>query len=108
MKKFNPYAVTDKVTFQNVDKELTLYIRSDAATLVLGLKNVQDRLTAIRDDSPEEDRKAAALLFADTLFGYDQGAKLVDFYGDPLAVITVCGMYFKDRLAKIITKAQKR
>ena len=107
MKKFNPYAISDKVAFQNVDKEITMYVRSDAASLVLGLKNVQDRLTAIRDDSPEEDRRSAALLFADTLFGYDQGAKLVDFYDDPLAVITVCGMYFK-RLAKKITKAQKR
>lgn len=106
--KINPYQVSDKITFQCVDKEITLLVRSDAASLVLGLKNANERLTALRDDSPLEDRKEAARMFAATLFGTDQADKLCEFYDDPLAVITACGMYFKERLAKKITKAQKK
>ena len=107
-KEINPFSVSDKVTFRNVDKTMTLTVRSDAGMLVLGLKRVNEKLSGITDDSPEDERKEAARFFADTLFGKEQGEKLFDFYGDPVAVITACGMYFRERLSKKITKAQKK
>lgn len=107
-KDITPYSVEDKVTFRNVDKTLTLYVRGDAASFVVGLKKAQEKLTEITDDSDECERVNTARFFARTLFGDEQGDQLVDFYNEPLAVITVCGMYFKDRLAKKITKAQKK
>lgn len=107
-KDITPYSVEDKVTFRNVDKTLTLYVRGDAASFVVGLKKAQEKLTEITDDSDECERVNTARFFARTLFGEEQGDQLVDFYNEPLSVITVCGMYFKDRLAKKITKAQKK
>jgi hypothetical protein len=107
-KDITPYSVEDKVTFRNVDKTMTLYVRGDAASFVVGLKKAQEKLTEITDDSDECERVNTARFFARTLFGEEQGDQLVDFYNEPLAVITVCGMYFKDRLAKKITKAQKK
>ena len=107
-KVITPYSVEDKVTFKNVDKTITLYVRGDAASFVVGLKKAQEKLNEINDESDECQRVNAARFFARTLFGDEQGDKLVDFYNEPLAVITVCGMYFKNRLAKKITKAQKK
>lgn len=106
--EISPYEVEDKVTFRNVDKTLTLYVRGDAASFVVGLKKAQDRLAEITSESDESEREDCARFFARTLFGDEQGDKLVEFYGEPLAVITVCGMYFKERLSKKITKAQKK
>ena len=37
-KEINPYPVSDKVTFRNVDKTLKLTVRADASSLVIGLK----------------------------------------------------------------------
>ena len=107
-KEISPYTVEDKATFRNVDKTLTLYVRGDAGSFVVGLKKAQDKLKEITDESDECEKVNCARFFAQTLFGEEQGDKLVDFYGDPLAVITVCGIYFKDHLAKKITKAQKK
>ena len=106
--EISPYQVEDKVTFRNVDKTLTMYVRGDAASFVVGLKKAQDRLAEITSESDESERENCARFFARTLFGDEQGDKLVEFYNEPLAVITVCGMYFKDRLSKKITKAQKK
>ena len=106
--EISPYGVEDKVTFRNVDKTLTLYVRGDAASFVVGLKKAQDKLAEITSESDESERENCARFFARTLFGDEQGDKLVEFYNEPLAVITVCGMYFKDRLSKKITKAQKK
>ena len=108
MNEINPYSVSDKVTFRTVDKTLTLYVRGDAASFVVGLKKAQDKLKEITDESDECERVNAARFFARTLFGEEQGDKLVDFYNEPLTIISVCGMYFEKRLAKKITKAQKR
>ena len=106
--EISPYGVEDKVTFRNVDKTLTLYVRGDAASFVVGLKKAQDKLAEITSESDESERENCARFFARTLFGDEQGDKLVEFYCEPLAVITVCGMYFKERLSKKITKAQKK
>lgn len=108
-KEINPYSVSDKVTFRNVDKTLTLYVRAaDVAPIVVGLKNAQERLKGLTNETPEDKRTAATLAFAGAIFGADQARQLLDFYGEPLTVLTVCGQYFKERLGKKITKAQKR
>jgi hypothetical protein len=106
--EINPYSVSDKVTFRNVDKTLTLTVRGDASSLVIGLKKANDKLSSLTDDTPEKERAEAARLFASTIFGQEQGDSLCRFYADQLAVINACGMYFKERLGKKITKAQKR
>ena len=106
--EINPYTVADKVTFRNVDKTLTLYVRSNAPAMVVALKQAQDKLKELRDDADECERINAARFFARSVFGEEQGDQLVDFYNEPLAIISVMGMYFDKRLKKKITKAQKK
>lgn len=107
-KEINPYAVSDKVVFRNVDKTLTLYVRADATAMVVGLKQAQEKLNALTDGSDECQRVNAARYFARAVFGDDQGDKLVDFYNEPLAVVSAVGQYFDKQLKYKITKAQKR
>lgn len=106
--EITPYAVEDKVIFRNVDQTLPLYVRSDAAGLVVRLKEAQEKLKDIDDKSDECQRMNTARFFAKAIFGEEQADRLIDFYNDPLAVITVCGKYFESRLGKKITKAQKK
>lgn len=107
-KEITPYSVEDKAVFRNVDKTLTLYVRGDSAGLVVKLKNAQEKLKGVSDDSDECERVNAARYFARAIFGDDQGDQLVDFYNDPLAIISACGIYFEKQLRKKITKAQKK
>lgn len=107
-KEINPYSVSDKVTFRNVDKTLTLYVRTDATSLIVGLKQAQEKLKSITDESDECENVNTARYFAKTVFGEDQANQLMEFYNEPLAVIAAVGMYFEKQLAKKITKAQKK
>ena len=107
-KEINPYSVADKVTFRNVDKTIELYVRADAGTLIMGLKEAQEKLKGLTDQSEECERVNAARFFAKSVFGEEQADKLVDFYNDPLAIITAVGMYFDQRLKKLIARAQKK
>lgn len=107
-KEINPFSVSDKVTFRNVDKTITLFVRTGVSPLVIGLKQSQEKLKELNDDSDECQKVNAARFFAKTIFGDEQADKLLDFYGEPLAVIAAVGMYFDQRLKKIITKAQKK
>ena len=53
--------------------------------------------------------KEIAEYFAAVIFGKEQAAQLMAFYADdPGCVITVCGRYFKERLAGKINKAQRK
>lgn len=108
-REINPFPVSDKVTFRNVDDTFTAIVRSDASSLVINLKKVNERLAGMTDETPEEERLSAARFFADTLFGKDQGGAFCEFYNnDPLTIINACGIYFRERLGKKITKAQKK
>lgn len=107
-KEINPYSVADKVTFRNVDKTLELYVRSNATTLVVNLKQAQEKLKGLSDESEECEKVNSARFFAKAIFGEEQADKLVDFYNDPLAVISAVGMYFDQQLKKKIVKAQKK
>ncbi len=106
-KEINPYPVSDKVTFRNIDKTITLTVRGEASSFVSGLKIAQVKISELNDESSECEQINAARYFAKVIFGEEQANQLVDFYNDPLTVITACGMYFQDRLSKKITKAQK-
>ena len=107
-KEINPVAVSDKVTFRNVDKTLTLYVRTGVSAVIVGLKQAQEKLKELNDESDECQKRNAARLFASVIFGDDQADQLLEFYGEPMAAIAATGMYFDQRLKKIITKAQKK
>ena len=107
-KEINPFAVSDKVTFRNVDKTLTLTVRTGVSPIVIGLKQAQEKLKALTDESDECEKVNAARFFAKVIFGETQADQLVDFYEEPMAVIAATGLYFDQRLKKIITKAQKK
>ena len=106
--EINPFPVHDRVTFRNGEGELTLEVKADASMMVSNLNKAQKRLSVLEDDTEEEEQKSVAKFFAAVIFGEEQAEKLMDFYKEPLTVITVCGKYFQERLGKIITKAQKR
>ena len=78
--------------------------------LVAGLSKAQEKLTELtKGDPTEEEMKAAAEYFAAVIFGKEQAKKIMEFYADdPGCVISVCGQYFKDRLAGKISKIQKK
>lgn len=103
----NPFPVSDKVIFRNVDETLTLTVRADASQLVTGIRRIQLRLESMNEDTPEKERIDLARLFATTIFGEKQGEELCRFYGnEPLSILNACGIYFRERLGKKITKAQ--
>lgn len=107
-KKINPYDVSDKVTFQNVDKELTLYVKTSAGSIVMGLNQATEKIKELTNDSDECQKINAARFFASVIFGEEQADQLIDFYNDPMAVISAIGLYFNQQLKHKITKAQKR
>ena len=86
---------------------ITLTVKGEASSFVSGLKIAQVKISELNDESSECEQFNAARYFAKVIFGEEQANQLVDFYNDPLTVITACGMYFQDRLSKKITKAQK-
>ena len=104
-KEINPYTVSCKAVFRNVDKTLVLYVRSDAPTLMAGLKRSAEKLGAAAGKT--EDQAEAARYFARAVFGED-GDRLMEFYPEPQAVIAAVGMFFDRQLKKLITKAQKK
>jgi hypothetical protein len=107
-KEINPFPISDKATFRNGDKTITLTVRREATSLIQNLKAVTNRLQGVTEETPLEEQREIALAFASCIFGEEQAQKLIGFYNDnPLATITACGMYFRGRLCKQITKAQK-
>ena len=51
--EINPYSVSDKVTFRNVDKTLNLTVRADAGRLVAGLKKANASISELTEESNE-------------------------------------------------------
>lgn len=101
--------VHDTVTVREGDEKITLTVNGDAMRMVAGLNKAQAKMKDLKDDSPDDVVKEVAEYFAAVIFGKEQAAALMAFYADdPGCVITVCGQYFKNRLAGKITAAQKR
>ena len=103
--------VHDTITIKENDEELKLTVNADPMRLVAGLNNAQKKLTELtkNKDATDEETLDAAKYFASTIFGPEQAEKLLAFYAnDPGCVITVCGQYFRQRLANLIAKQQKK
>ena len=101
--------VHDTVVIREGEEKLTLTVNGDAMRIVAGLNRVNEKLGKINESTPDADVIAAAEYFAAVIFGNEQAAKLLAFYADdPGCVITVCGRYFKERLAGKITKVQQK
>lgn len=103
--------VHDTIYVREGSEELKLVVNSDSQMLVAGLNKAQKKLSEITDeaDLDGEEIKETALYFASVIFGPEQARQLMTFYADdPASVITVCGQYFKGRLAQKILKVQKK
>jgi hypothetical protein len=107
--EINPFNITDKVTFRNIDRTVNLTVRADAMALVRGLTQVNATLSGMTSDTPEEEQRSIAHAYAAVIFGAAQADALVDLYDrDPVHIIQACNMYFTSRLAPKLTKIQKR
>ena len=101
--------VHDSVVIREGDESLKLTVNGDAMRIVAGLNKAQQKLKELTEDATDEQVKEAAEYFSAVIFGKEQAAKIMAFYADdPACVISVCGQYFKDRLAGKITKIQKK
>lgn len=101
--------VHDRVVIREGEEKLTLTVNGDAMRMVAGLNKAQAKMREITEESPDEAVRDAGEYFAAVIFGKEQAEKLMAFYADdPGSVISVCGKYFRERLADKITAVQKR
>lgn len=101
--------VRDHIVIREGTDELKLMVDADPRIVVKALQRAQKALNAIKDESTEAEQVNAAKTLSTAIFGEDQTQKLFAFYNNnPACVATVCGEYFEKRLAKKITRAQKR
>ena len=101
--------VHDFVRIKEGGETLELTVNGDSFRMVAGLNKAQAKMKALNDESTDEEIKDAAEYFATVIFGQEQAKKLIAFYGeDPGCVITVCGNYFRERLAGKISAVQKK
>ena len=101
--------VHDTVVVTEGGEKLTLTVNGDSMRMVGGLNKAQAKMKELSEESTDEEVKEVAKYFASVIFGVEQAEKLMHFYADdPGCVISVCGQYFRDRLAGKITKVQKK
>lgn len=101
--------VHDTVIIREGDEKLVLTVNGDSMRMVGGLNKAQQKMKALTDETPDNEVKDAAEYFATVIFGKEQAGQLLKFYADdPASVISVCGKYFKERLAEKISKVQKK
>lgn len=101
--------VHDYIVIREGDERLPLTVDGDAQRMVVGLNKARAKMTEMNNESSEEDVKETAKYFASVIFGNEQAAKLMEFYNDdPGCVISVCGQYFRNRLAERIAKVQRK
>jgi hypothetical protein len=101
--------VHDRVRIVEGGERLELRVEGDARRMVSGLNEAQRRMRGLTEASAKEEQKSAALYFAGVIFGEEQAKALMEFYHDDAAcTINVCGMYFSERLAKLIETAQRK
>ena len=101
--------VHDAVTIKEGDETLKLTVNGDSMRMVAGLNKAQKKMLELDDNATDEQVKECAEYFAAVIFGKEQAAQLMAFYADdPGCVISVCGQYFKNRLAGKIAAVQKK
>ena len=109
MYKITLNRVHDTVLINEGNDKLKLNVDGDPMRMVAGLSQAQKLMQGLNDETSAEESRKAALFFAACIFGQEQAEHLLAFYHDDAAcVIGVCGQYFKNRLNKLITKAQKK
>ena len=103
------FRVHDTVRIRENGESLTLKVDADPMRLTAGLNEARKRLQGINEESDDVEQLAAAMYFAQTVFGEEQAAKLAELYNnDPTAIVNIVGQYFSQRLSKLIKKAQIR
>ena len=103
------HRVHDTVRVREGGETLTLRVDGDAMRMVAGMNDAQARLKTLTSTTPQDAQREIALFFASVIFGDQQAEALFDFYrNDAICVISVCGRYFNDRLARLIKKAQTK
>lgn len=101
--------VHDVVTIKEGDESVKLTVNGDSMRMVAGLNKAQKKMLELDDNATDEQVKECAEYFAAVIFGKEQAAQLMAFYADdPGCVISVCGQYFKNRLAGKIAAVQKK
>lgn len=101
--------VHDTVKIKEGKDAIVLQVNGDAMRMVAGLNKAQAKMKELSDESTDEQVMETAEYFAAVIFGQEQARKLMDFYAnDPGCVITVCGSYFRERLAGKISAVQKK
>lgn len=101
--------VHDTVTVKEGGQKITLTVNGDAMRMVAGLTKAQQRMKDMTEETLDDEVRDVARYFAAVIFGKDQAEQLMAFYADdPACVISVCGRYFKERLAGKISEVQKR
>lgn len=101
--------VHDVVTIKEGDESVKLTVNGDSMRMVAGLNKAQKKMLELDDNATDEQVKEVAEYFAAVIFGKEQAAQLMAFYADdPGCVISVCGQYFKNRLAGKIAAVQKK
>lgn len=106
------HRVRDHITIREGNDTLQLTVDSDPNMLIRGVRMAQKTLQQLQEEDNEELKETAAKQLSEAIFGKEQAARLLDFYGGSYeCVITICGIYFGDQkngLGKKITKAQKK
>ena len=101
--------VHDEIVIREGNDKIKLTVNGDPMYMVGGLNKAQKKMIELKDDSPDEEVIDCARYFASVVFGNEQAEQLLKFYAnDPACVISVCGKYFKERLAGKIAKVQKK
>lgn len=99
--------VRDKIDFAEGGERLTLFVDDDAPRLVIGITAAQKQIAELPSEPTEDDLKSAATAFARAMFGPEQAQKIVSFYHENyIAVLSICGKYFTERLSKKIAEKQ--
>lgn len=104
--------VRDKVTIKEGEETITLFVDCDVTGIVNKLRNAKDMIDSLKENTGEDQKKAASMSFAVAIFGEAQAEKLLTFYhGNYGCVVEICGIYFEDKkhgLARKIADVQKR
>lgn len=102
--------VHDQFKVQEGNEIVHLRVDCDPRTLVYRIRSANEKIVeANKETSSDDDRRAAARAFSEAMFGKEQTDMLADLYNDDYScVMTICGLYFEQRLSKKIAQAQKR